>query len=93
MPLHAAIGSAGGAAAGSALDGGTQFALFSRHATAVSLLLFEDASVAEPVAEIRLDRKHHRTGDVWHVLVQGVGAGWCYLYRVDGPFAPQQGHR
>ena len=75
------------------LDDGTQFALFSRHATAVSLLLFDDASVAEPVAEIRLDRKHHRTGDVWHVLVQGVGAGWCYLYRVDGPFAPRQGHR
>ena len=82
MPLGATV-----------LDDGTQFALFSRHATAVSLLLFDDASVAEPVAEIRLDRKHHRTGDVWHVLVQGVGAGWCYLYRVDGPFAPRQGHR
>ena len=82
MPLGATV-----------LDDGTQFALFSRHATAVSLLLFDDASAAEPVAEIRLDRKHHRTGDVWHVLVHGVGAGWCYLYRVDGPFAPQQGHR
>ena len=75
------------------LDAGTQFALFSRHATAVTLLLFNDASVTEPVAEFRLDRQQHRTGDVWHVLVEGVGAGWCYLYRVDGPFAPQLGHR
>ena len=82
MPLGATV-----------LAGGTQFALFSRHATAVSLLPYEDASVAEPTAEISLDRKHHRTGDVWHVLVEGVGAGWCYLYRVDGPYAPHEGHR
>ncbi|MCY4484693.1 MAG: glycogen debranching protein GlgX [Spirochaetaceae bacterium] len=75
------------------LDRGTQFALFSRHATAVSLLLFEDAATAEPTAEISLDRTHHRTGDIWHVLARGVGPGWCYLYRVDGPFAPRHGHR
>ena len=75
------------------LDGGTQFALFSRHATAVVLLLFEDASVAEATAEISLDRANHRTGDIWHILVPGVGPGWCYLYRVDGPFAPLHGHR
>ncbi len=71
----------------------TQFALFSRHATAVTLLLYEDAGAVRPAAEVVLDRDHHRTGDIWHAAVAGVGAGWCYLYRVDGPFAPRHGHR
>ena len=82
MPLGATV-----------LAGATQFALFSRHATAVTLLLFEDAEAAQPAAEMLLHPEEHRTGDIWHVLVEGVGAGWCYLYRVDGPFAPQEGHR
>jgi len=75
------------------LDGGTQFALFSRHASAVTLLLFEDGAATQPAAELPLCREEHRTGDIWHALVEGVGAGWCYLFRVDGPFAPGEGHR
>ena len=75
------------------LEGSTQFALFSRHATAVTLLLYEDAEAGRPSAEIRLDRNQHRSGDIWHVLVAGVGPGWAYLYRVDGPSAPRLGHR
>jgi isoamylase len=35
----------------------------------------------------------NRTGDVWHVHVEGVGPGACYLYRVDGPYDPEEGHR
>jgi isoamylase len=30
---------------------------------------------------------------VWHVQVDGVGPGACYLYRVDGPYQPEKGHR
>ncbi len=71
------------------LDGATQFALFSRHATGVTLLLFDDAESAAPSARIPL----HRTGDVWHVVVDGVGPGHAYLYRVDGPLEPAAGHR
>ena len=71
------------------LDGATQFALFSRHATAVTLLLFDDAGSPAPSARIPL----HRTGDVWHGIVDGVGPGHAYLYRVDGPLAPAAGHR
>ena len=75
------------------LDGATQFALFSRHATAVTLVLFDGPTASLPYAEISLDDKRNRTGDVWHVAVQGVGPGWCYRYRVDGPAAPEAGHR
>ena len=82
MPLGATV-----------LGDSTQFALFSRHATAVTLLLYEDVGAVRPAAEVVLDRDHHRTGDIWHAAVEGVGAGWCYLYRVDGPFAPRHGHR
>ncbi|HYW82382.1 MAG TPA: glycogen debranching protein GlgX, partial [Spirochaetia bacterium] len=31
--------------------------------------------------------------DVWHAQVDGVGPGACYLYRVDGPYQPEKGHR
>ena len=72
---------------------GTQFSAFSRNATAVSLLLFNDPQDAVPATEIRLDPRVNRTGDVWHVHVDGAGPGTLYLYRVDGPYAPLSGHR
>ncbi|HET6452373.1 MAG TPA: glycogen debranching enzyme, partial [Spirochaetia bacterium] len=74
-------------------DRGTQFSVFSRHATAVSLLLFDSPESSRPVREIELDPHLNRTGDVWHVQVEGVGAGAFYLYRVDGPWQPEAGHR
>ena len=30
---------------------------------------------------------------MWHADVEGIGAGACYLYRVDGPYEPEKGHR
>jgi glycogen operon protein len=67
--------------------------VFSRHATAVSLLLFDDPQAAEPFAEIPLDASTNRTGDIWHAQVDGAGPGTYYLYRVDGPYQPRKGHR
>jgi isoamylase len=72
---------------------GVQFAAFSRNATAVHLLLFDDPEDAFPGQEIELDPRLNRTGDIWHVLVQGIGAGQLYLYRAFGPYEPRQGHR
>ena len=72
---------------------GTQFAVFSRHATAVSLLLFDSPQDAEPAYEIPLDPRLNKTGDIWHVLVEDVGPGRLFLYRVDGPYEPEKGHR
>jgi isoamylase len=74
-------------------DGGVQFAVFSRNATGVSLLLFDRAEDPVPSAEIPLDGAQHRTGDIWHVHVAGLGAGQCYLYRAYGPYEPRAGHR
>ncbi|MDR1288581.1 MAG: glycogen debranching protein GlgX [Treponema sp.] len=79
---------------GSTITGrGVNFAVFSRHATAVSLLLFENARPDSPYEEIRLNPEKHKTGDIWHCHIPGTGAGAFYLYRVDGPYVPEKGSR
>ncbi|WP_045226107.1 glycogen debranching protein GlgX [Methyloterricola oryzae] len=73
--------------------GGVNFTLFSRHATRVALLLYAKPEDCEPCQVIELDPQHHRTGDIWHVCVQGICLGQAYTYRVEGPFDPDKGHR
>ena len=72
---------------------GVQFAIFSRNATSVTLCLFDEPRQAAPTTEIVLAAEPNRTGDVWHVWLDGIGAGQYYLYRVDGPYEPEAGHR
>ncbi len=72
---------------------GVQFAVFSRHATAVHLLLFAEPQDAEPARQIELDPRENRTGDIWHVQADGIEAGQYYLYRAFGPYQPEKGHR
>jgi len=72
-------------------DGGVNFSLFSSHATAVELLLFERPD-GPPTQVIPLDPRDHRTFSYWHVFVPGLGDGQLYGYRVDGPHAPERGH-
>lgn len=63
---------------------GTQFALFSRHARGVTLIVYEPGAGSEPLVEIELDHHANRTGDIWHIQVDGVGAGKrsCMRYRL-----------
>jgi isoamylase len=74
-------------------DQGVQFSVFSRHATGVELLLFAHAQEGTPTDVIELDPRKNRTGDIWHVQVDGIGPGQYYLYRVFGPYEPHRGHR
>jgi isoamylase len=74
-------------------QGGINFTLFSRHATRVWLWLFDDVHATRPFQVIELDPAYHKTGDIWHVRVQGAGRGLAYVFRVDGPSKPEQGHR
>ena len=62
--------------------GSANFAVFSKHATAVTLALFRDDS-SGLVSEFALDPRCNRTGQIWHVAVRGVGAGMRYGYRMD----------
>jgi len=76
---------------GARWDGsGVNFALFAMHATAVEVVLFDTAYDPEPAASWSL---RERTGPVWHGYLPGVRPGQRYGLRVDGPWAPQEGHR
>jgi isoamylase len=70
-------------------DDGVNFALFSRNATEVYLLLF-DSPDAPPSDIIRVQ---NRTRLVWHTFVHGVKAGQLYAYKVRGPYEPAHGLR
>ena len=69
--------------------GGVNFALFSEHAEAVDLCLF-DADAAREVARIRLTE---RSDGVWHVYLPDARPGQAYGYRVHGPYDVQRGQR
>ena len=68
---------------------GTNFAVFSAHASAIEVCLF-DAAQEREVARVALPA---RTGDVWHGYIAGVAVGARYGLRAHGPYAPQDGHR
>lgn len=74
-------------------EGGVNFALFSRHASRVRLELFDKHTDATPARVVDFDSARNRTGDVWHVWVEGIRPGQLYAYRVDGPYQPEEGHR
>ena len=64
---------------------GVNFSVFSEHATDVTLLLFDEADSAEPIATIELDPRTNKSFHFWHAHVQGAAAGMHYAYRVGGP--------
>ena len=72
---------------------GVQFSLFSRHATSILLQLFSSSKDKEPSHEITLDPEINKTGDVWHIFLEGIKPGQLYGYRADGPYLPREGMR
>ncbi len=64
---------------------GVNFAIFSRHATAVWLQLYRSPDAKKPFQVIELDPAHNRTFYFWHVFVEAAGPGLCYTWRLDGP--------
>lgn len=63
---------------------GVNFSIFSDRATAVSLLLFNQANDEQPSQTIELDPARNRTFDFWHIYVRGLRPGAHYAFRVDG---------
>jgi glycogen operon protein len=54
---------------------GVNFSVFSKHETAVQLLLFDGVDAAQPSRVIELDPRVNRTYHYWHVFVPGIRAG------------------
>ena len=63
---------------------GVNFSVFSRHATHVELLLFNEADSPEPFQVIQLQPDVHRTFFAWHVYVEQLPVGSWYTWRMDG---------
>ena len=68
---------------------GTNFALFSAHATRVEICLFSQDGKTETA---RIDLPEF-TDEIWHGWLPDIGPGTIYGYRVHGPCAPEEGHR
>ena len=68
---------------------GTNFALFSEHATRVDLCLFD----SEGKRELQRITLPEFTNQIWHGHLKGVMPGTVYGYRVYGPYDPRNGHR
>jgi isoamylase len=63
---------------------GVNISIISRHATAAWLVIATEPSTDSAVT-LRLDPKMNRTGDVWHVRVEGLPDTFFYGWRMDGP--------
>ena len=74
-------------------DGGVNFSLFSRKATGVELLLFDQEDDSRPIRAIDIDPRSNRTYHYWHVFAPKVKPGQIYGYRVHGTFDPAIGLR
>ncbi|MDP6720354.1 MAG: glycogen debranching enzyme, partial [Pirellulaceae bacterium] len=72
-------------------DGGVQFIIFSRSATEMRLLLYNELNDREPDEVIRFDPDTDRWGDVWSIFVPGIGEGQLYHFQADGPHDPEHG--
>lgn len=71
---------------------GVNFALFSEHATAITLLLSDKDD--KNTVEIQLDPAEHRTGNVWHAAVEGCPLSEVlYGYKVEGQTGWESGDR
>ncbi|NLZ16365.1 MAG: glycogen debranching protein GlgX [Desulfobulbaceae bacterium] len=72
---------------------GINFAIFSRHADSVALVVTLPGEHEQAPLIFPLDPAMHKTGDVWHILLQGAPPGLRYGYRMIGPNDPQgSGH-
>ncbi len=75
---------------GATWDGkGTNFAVFTEHATKVEICLFDPGAKHE-VERIALPEY---TDQIWHGYLPDVTPGTIYGLRVHGPYAPEAGHR
>jgi isoamylase len=74
----------------SVIHEGINFAIFSRHANNIWLVLYTPAGA--PIGEIKLDPEYNKTGDIWHILLR-TRKHVQYCFRAEGPYDPKvSGH-
>ena len=71
------------------------FAVYSAHATRVTVVLYSEKDLLYPVCEQPLDYLTHKSGGIWHIRISAAAVKQAryYAYRAEGPFAPDEGYR
>ncbi|CDR34941.1 glycogen debranching protein GlgX [Criblamydia sequanensis] len=64
----------------SSQEGGVNFALYSRHAEEVTLLLYD--LERKVIGEFVFDRNNNKTGDVWHTFITNIPDNSCYAFKI-----------
>jgi isoamylase len=71
------------------------FALYSKHATGVTLVLYTVEETVTPAFTFHFDYLTNKSGRVWHCRIPAsqLHDVVYYAYQVEGPFEPSEGHR
>ncbi len=76
---------------GATWDGeGVNFAIYSEHATSVELCMFDTPFDEKPSNSVLMPAATDR---IWHAYLPDARPGTLYAYRIDGPYAPDEGQR
>jgi len=77
------------------MESGTNFCVFSRHATRMQLLLYKKPDSRQPFQTIELNPEINRTFFFWHVFIEGLTGKEkiTYTWKADGPDNPEAGYR
>ena len=71
---------------GARLQGdGVQFDVFSRDASGMRVLLYQDVDDLEPFKAFDFDPVSDRIGDVWSLFIPGLKSGQLYHFQASGP--------
>jgi len=67
------------------------FALYSRHATGVTLLLYAARDLVNPLLRVPLNHLVHKSGRIWHcrLAADEIANASYYAYSVEGPNSAQ----
>ncbi|HOO32343.1 MAG TPA: glycogen debranching protein GlgX [Thermotogota bacterium] len=74
-------------------SGGVNFSIFSRNAVGMTLELYQAYFDEKPSHVFQLDSIKNKTGDIWHIYIEGIECGQFYGYRAQGPYEPHSGMR
>ena len=77
----------------SVCSNGVNFSVYSRSASRIELIFFDQEDDRCPSRVIHIDPYTNRTYHYWHVFVPEARPGQIYAYRAYGPFEPENGLR